>query len=331
MALNLSNIDEDERLRKLSAGQASLPMYGSMQAQGAGALGDILGIDTSAIDEFGRRQEERLSLFQPKHPERLLGSKEPFEWWKEKAALNSMNTIAPMLGFAIGSTMQAMPHPIAKAVGKTINWATYALTYNANFADTLQEHEDAVGRELTAGEKAKAALVASGVTYLDMIAPIKGATATSRMITKTFGSGGLNATRKSLQKLVNTNRQGLRQQLGKGSVHLGKLIGIEMGTEASQKAIQMATSAAPGRLGTSEGLQDVLEEAVIAGPIVGGIGSPGAVGVAREHNRDIDTARRLAKGFNRQVLEGESPTSSTKADLIDIPELTTPIRRLAEQ
>ena len=332
MALSLFNPEEEEENRGvISAGQASLPMYGAMQAQGAGALGDILGIDTGAIDEFGRRQEGILSQFQPKYPERLLESKEPFEWWKEKAALNSMNTIAPMLGFAIGSTMQAMPHPIAKAVGKTINWATYALTYNANFADTLQEHEDAVGRELTAGEKAKAALVASGVTYLDMIAPIKGATATSRMITKTFGNGGLNATRKSLQKLVNTNRQGLRQQLGKGSVHLGKLIGIEMGTEASQKAIQMATSAAPGRLGTSEGLQDVLEEAVIAGPIVGGIGAPGAVGVAREHNRDIDTARRLAEGFNRQVLEGESPTSSTKADLIDIPELTTPIRKLAEQ
>ena len=57
MALNFDNIDEDERLRRLSAGEASLPMYGSMQAQGAGALGDILGIDTSAIDEFGRRQE----------------------------------------------------------------------------------------------------------------------------------------------------------------------------------------------------------------------------------------------------------------------------------
>jgi hypothetical protein len=332
MALNLSNIyEEDERLRKLSAGQASLPMYGAMQAQGAGALGDIFGIDTGVIDEFGRRQEGILSQFQPKYPERLLQSEKPFEWWKEKAALNSMNTIAPMLGFAIGNTMQAMPHWAAKIAGKTINWATYALTYNANFADTLQEHEDAVGRELTASEKAKAALVASGVTYLDMIAPIKGATATSRMITKTFGKGGLDATRKSLQKLVKTNRQGLRQQLSKGSVHLGKLIGIEMGTEASQKAIQIATSATPGRLGTSEGMQDILEEAVIAGPVVGGIGAPGAVGVAREQNRDISTARRLAKGFNRQVMEGESPTSSTEADLIDIPELTTPIRKLAEQ
>ena len=331
MALNLSNIDEDERLRQLSAGQASLPMYGTMQAQGAGALGDIFGVDTAAIDLFGENQEAKLAQFQPKYPERLLESEKPFEWWKEKAALNSMNTIAPMLGFAIGSTMQAIPNPIAKLVGKGINWATYALTYNANFADTLQEHEDAVGRELTASEKAKAALVASGVTYLDMIAPIKGATATSRMITKTFGKGGLDATRKSLQKLVNTNRQGLRQQLGKGSVHLGKLIGTEMTTEATQKAIQIATSATPGRLGTAEGMQDILEEAVIAGPVVGGIGAPGAVGVAREHNRDIDTARRLAKGFNRQVLEGESPTSSTKADLIDIPELTTPIRKLAEQ
>ena len=71
MALSLFNPEEEEENRGvISAGQASLPMYGSMQAQGAGALGDILGIDTGAIDEFGRRQEGILSQFQPKHPER---------------------------------------------------------------------------------------------------------------------------------------------------------------------------------------------------------------------------------------------------------------------
>ena len=332
MAINLGNINDEDELRKLSAGQASIPMYGSMQAQGASALGDIFGINTQAIDEFGARQEEALGGFQSKYPERLLESANKVEWWKEKAALNAMNTIAPMMGFAIGSTLQAIPNVYAKALGKGINWSTYALTYNANFADTLQEHEDAVGRELTAGEKAKAALVASGVTYLDMLAPIKGAKATSNVITKTFGSGGLKTTKAALEKLVNTNRQGLRKQLGLGGKHLGKLIGTEMATEAGQKAIQIATSATPGKLFTTEGVQDIFEEAVIAGPIVGGIGAPGAVGVAREQNRDISTARRLAEGFNRQVMEGESPTNQKDAkNLIKLPELSTPIRDLANK
>ena len=97
----------------------------------------------------------------------------PFEWWKEKAALNSMNTIVPMMGIAIGTTMQAIPHPIAKALGTAINWATYATTYNANLADTLQEHEQIAGRKLSKAEKIKAAVVASGVTYLDMLATIR--------------------------------------------------------------------------------------------------------------------------------------------------------------
>ena len=323
--------DEEEQNR-ISAGEASLPMYGAMQAEGLGALGDIFGVDTGPIDQFGKAQEEKLGMFKSKYPERLLETESPVAWWTEKAALNAMNTVAPMMGFAIGGTLQSIPNVYAKALGKGINWATYALTYNANFADTLQEHEDAVGRELSSGEKAKAALVASGVTWLDMLAPIKGANATSSMITKTFGKGGLKTTKAALEKVVNQNRQGLRKQLGLGGKHLGKLIGTEMLTEGAQKGIQIGTSATPGKLFTTEGVQDILEEAVIAGPIVGGIGAPGAVGVARESNRDIGTARRLAEGFNRQVMEGESPTNFEEAkDLINLPELDTPIKDLANK
>ena len=83
-----------------------------------------------------------------------------------------------------------------------------------------------------------------------------------------------------------------------------------MATEAGQKAIQIATSQDPSRLFTSEGAQDLLEEAVIAGPIAGGMSVPTSVGVGREVNRDINTARRLAEGYNKQVMEGTSPTST---------------------
>ena len=64
MAINLGNINDEDELRKLSAGQASIPMYGSMQAQGASSLGDIFGINTQAIDVFGARQDEALDGFQ---------------------------------------------------------------------------------------------------------------------------------------------------------------------------------------------------------------------------------------------------------------------------
>jgi len=334
MAVNLF-LDEDEQQRKLSAGQAAVPMYGSMQAKGASALGDIFGIETAPIDLFSEQLEEQLAGFQPKYPERLLETKEPVNWWKEKAALNSLNTVVPMLGYAVGSTIQRMG-PYGFVIGSAIKMGTFALTYNANFADTLQEHEDAAGRELTGGEKAKAALVASGVTMLDMINPVKGGKATADVISKTFGKGGLQDTRNRLEKLVNTNRESLRKQVGKGAKFVGKMAATEMGTEGAQKAIQIGTSATPGRLGTFEGAQDILEEAVIAGPIAGAISTPTSIGVAREANRDIATARRLARQHNREVMEGTSPTSTEEVEagenkpLIDIPELDSNIKKLAK-
>ena len=321
---------EEERIRRLSAGQASVPQYLSMQGTGLSALGDIAGIDTPSVDAFAAEQERLLGGFESKHTGRILDSEKKWDWWKEKAALNSMNTIAPMLGFAIGSTMKALPNPIAKVLGSAINWGTAAMTYNMNFADTLEEHESAAGRKLTPTEQGWAAAVSMGVTALDLVAPIKGANATSSVIAKTFGKGGVNASRDSLIKLVNKNRESLRKSLGKGAKFSGKMIGTEMATEAGQKALQIGTSQTPGRLGTSEGAQDMFEEAIIAGPVSGAITAPTAVGVGRETNRDIDTGRRLAEGFNKQVMEGESPTNLKDAkNLIDIPELDTNIRRLA--
>ena len=326
--------EEINNVKKLNASQAATPMYLGMQGEGAGAIGDILGVDTPGIDAFAQEQEKALSGFESKYPERLLASESPVSWWSEKAALNSMNTIVPMMGFAIGSVLKLVPHPVAKILGSGVHMATYALTYNANLADTLQEHEErAGGRELSQAEKMKAAVVASGVTYLDMLVPRKGASAMSTAIGQTFGKGGLETTKKTLQKMVLMNRQSLAAQAKTGGKYLGSLVGKEMATEAGQKALQIGTSVDPGRLATSEGMQDILEESVVAGPTVGVIGSPSAVGVAREQNRDIDTGRRLAKDYNQGLAEQASATSkkSIEGSKIQIPEYQSTFSKLAEQ
>lgn len=320
--LNRNILDEEEnkRVASLTAGQASVPQYTALQAKGVEAAGDIFGITTPGVSSFRETQEAKLSGFKPKYPERLLETPEPFEWWKEKASLNAMNTVAPMMGFALGSILTAIPHPYAKALGTLVNTVTYAATYNANFADTLDEHEQLAERELSVGEKAKAAVVAAAVTALDLIAPLKGAKATSGAFLKTFGKGGVTDASKKLTKLVNTTRASLLKQVQTGAAFGGKLIGTEMATEAAQKALQIGTSVQPGRLGTSEGLQDMLEEAVIAGPTVGIVGAPGIVGQARAQNRDLGTARRLAQGFNLKQLRDAPETSTAPIEFIDIPE-----------
>lgn len=338
MSLNATDEELDRIIRSGSIGalsigalKASVPQYGSMQAQGLSTGADILGIDSSPIKAFQKRQEKLLRGFKPRHPERLLQSEQPFEWWKEKAALNSMNTIVPMLGFAVGSILQAVPHPVAKLLGTAVNYATFASTYNANFADTLNEHEQTAGRKLSQAEKIKAAVVAAGVTYLDVLSPMKVAKGTTGAISKTFGKGGVNSAKESLTKLVNTTRDSALTQLKRGAKFTGKIAGLEMGTEAAQKALQMVTSVKPGRIGTFEGLQDIVEEAVVAGPMVGGISAPAAIGVGRAQNRDLSTARRLARGFNEQekarvgmqaIQTGTDGNLGIdeQASLIDIPE-----------
>ena len=303
--------EEEERLRRLSAMQASVPQYLQMQGKGLSALGDIAGIDTPSVDAFAAEQERLLGGFESKYSGRLLESEKPVEWWKEKAALNSMNTIAPMLGFAIGNTMKAIPTPVTKILGSAINWGTAAMTYNMNLADTLEEHESAAGRELTPTEKGWAATVGMGVTYLDLIAPRKGATETSKLLAKSFGRGGVDATKESLIRLVKTNRQKLAKQIGTGAKFSAQMIGTEAATEAAQKTLQIGTSQDPGKIGTSQGLQEIMEEAVIAGPMAGAITAPTAVGVGRAENRDLGTARRLAKGYNKDLL-ANAPSDSVE-------------------
>ena len=307
----LTQEQEEERIRRLSAMQASVPQYLQMQGTGASAVGDILGIDTPSIDKFTARQERAMGGFQSKYSGRLLASDNKVEWWKEKAALNSMNTIAPMLGFAIGNTMKAIPTPVTKILGSAINWGTAAMTYNMNLADTLEEHESAAGRQLTPTEKGWAATVGMGVTYLDLIAPRKGATETSKLLAKSFGRGGVDATKESLIKLVNTNRQKLIKQIGTGAKFSAQMVGTEAATEAAQKTLQIGTSQDPGKIGTSQGLQEIMEEAVIAGPMAGAITAPTAVGVGRAENRDLGTARRLAKNYNKDLL-ANAPSDSVE-------------------
>jgi len=315
----------------LSALGASVPQYASLQLKGVEGAGDILGLNTSKINSLINEQEAKLSGFKPKYPERLAKTDSPVGWWKEKASLNAMNTVAPMLGFAVGSTLQAIPNSYAKLLGKAINYATFASTYNANLGDTLEEHRQLAGRELSQGEKAKAAIVAVGVSYLDVLSPLKVGKGASSAISKSFGKGGVDNARKSLEKLVNTTRDSALTQLKKGAVFTGKVAGIEAGTEGAQKALQIGTSVQPGRLATSEGLQDIMEEAIIAGPTAAIASSPVSVGVGREQTRDISNARRLAAGFNEQEkarvgmqaiqtgTKGELGVNE-EADLINIPD-----------
>ena len=60
--------EEIDAVKKLSAGQAAVPMYGSMQTKGIGAAGDIFGIDTAPVDLLNEQLEESLKGFTPKFP-----------------------------------------------------------------------------------------------------------------------------------------------------------------------------------------------------------------------------------------------------------------------
>ena len=46
----LTQEQEEERIRRLSALEASTPQYLQMQGEGLSAFGDILGIDTPNVD-----------------------------------------------------------------------------------------------------------------------------------------------------------------------------------------------------------------------------------------------------------------------------------------
>ena len=313
---------EEETGILLTAEQAAVPSYLKSQAEGIEAAGDIFGITTPDITEFKTGQEESLKGFESQYPEGLFKTDDPAGWWKETATLNSLNQIVPYLGYTVGTILQAMPNPVSKGLGFIINSGTFASQYNANFADTLQEHEERAGRQLTDNEKAWAGVVSGGVVVLDRLVPGKMA---KDVVKKMGGPKAVETARTSLIKRMNSARDNLGTSLKKGGKYVGAKISQEALTEASQKSLQIGTSQDPGYLATTEGLQSVAEEAAVAGPTAGILSTPGAVLDATTVNRDIARARRQAQQFNigekSSVADIFRTTGVNRdANLIDIPE-----------
>ena len=310
-----SDKDEDEDWinsvsSRLTAGQASTPTYLRSQAEGVEAAGDILGVTTPDVTAFKEQQEKKLEGFQTKYPGGLFETDDPVGWWTEQATINFPNQAFPYLGYTAGAILSVVPHPVAKGLGALINTVTFATQYNANFADTLQEHEDRAGRPLTDGEKAWAGIVSGGVVALDRLVPSKlGKDAVKKM----GGIKGVKSARDDIIKKMNAARGSLGQSLSKGAGYMGRVAGKEALTEGAQKALQIGTSQDPGYLATVPGLQSVVEEGVIAGPTSGLISTPQAVMEGGAHNRAINKARQQADIFNRELLQAEANLFETGA------------------
>ena len=320
------NWDElEEKARRgvsLTAEEAAVPAYLKSQAEGVEAAGDIFGIATPSVTQYKEGQEEALSGFESQYPEGLFKTDDPVGWWKETATLNAMNQVVPYLGYTAGALLQAVPHPVAKILGAAVNTGTFATQYNANFADTLQEHEERAGRPLTDDEKVWAGIVSGGVVALDRLVPGKMA---KDVVKKMGGKGGVETARKSLIKRMNAARDSLGTSLRKGGKYVGAKLSQEALTEAAQKSLQIGTSKDPGYLATTEGLQSIGEEAAVAGPTAGILSTPGAALEGTAVNRDIAAARRQAQRENvkeKQRVAGLYETEGKKetANLITIPE-----------
>ena len=314
----LDNLFDEEEDVQLSASEAAVPSYLHSQAQGLEAAGDIAGVETPSISAFKERESELVSSFRTRFPEGLFETDDPVGWWEEKSTINSMNQIVPFLGYSTGTILQAIPYPAAKFLGLAINTATFASQYNANLADTLQEHEDRAGRPLTDKEKQWAAVVATGVVALDRLAP-------SRMAKDLLKIKGSDAARNVIIKRINAARQNLAGSIKTGGKYVAGKTALEGGTEGLQKALQITTSQDPDYLFTGEGKRSVVEEMAVAGPTAGILSTPGATVAATSQNRDISRARGDATRFNK----GEKSRVSTiydetgldlDADLITIPE-----------
>jgi len=310
----------------LSAEEAAVPAYLSSQAEGVEAAGDIFGVSTPGVTAFKEGQEEALSGFETQYPGGLFESGDPVGWWKETATLNSLNQIVPYLGYTAGAILQAVPNPVAKLLGKAINTGTFASQYNANFSDTLQEHEERAGRPLTDGEKAWAGVVAGGVAALDRLVPSK---MSKDVVNKMGGVKGVQRARESLIKEMSAARDNLGASLRKGGGYAGRKISQEALTEAGQKSLQIGTSQDPGYLATTKGLQSVAEEAAVAGPTAGILSTPGAVLEGGANNRSINRARSDAKAFNEELIRsdadifektGVDPNNFNKQQIETIPE-----------
>jgi hypothetical protein len=323
------NWDELEEKAKvgvsLTAEQAAVPAYLKSQAEGVEAAGDIFGISTPSVTSFKKGQEDALSGFETQYPGGLFETDDPAGWWKETATLNVLNQVVPYLGYTAGAILQAVPHPVAKGLGVIINSGTFASQYNANFADTLQEHEERAGRPLTDNEKAWAAVVSGGVVALDRLVPGKMA---KDVVKKMGGPKAVETARTSLIKRMNAARDNLGTSLKKGGKYVGAKISQEALTEAAQKSLQIGTSQDPSYLATTEGLQSVAEEAAVAGPTAGILSTPGAVLEGTSTNRDIARARKQTQQFNQNLKSTAADifgktgidTGTVKSEWIDTPE-----------
>ena len=280
----------------LTAGQAAVPAYLSSQGKAIEAYGDIAGIDTPNVSEFARQQEAEFGKFQEQYPGSILDTDSPGKWWEEKATVNSLNQIVPYLGYTTSAILQALPYAPAKLLGKVIGTGTFASQYNSNYTDTLQEHTERAGRELTDAEKAWVGVVSGGVVALDRLVPAK----LGKDTVKKFGGvGGLKASREQIIKRLRTARQSLGKSLREGGAYAGKRFSQEAATEAAQKALQIGTSQDPGYLFTPEGGKSIVDEAAIAGPTAGILSTPQSILAGTAHNRDIARARGEANTFNK--------------------------------
>jgi len=312
---------------QLSAGQAAPHAYALNQLIGAQAIGEVGGFDTTNLEQYRKQQEQKLSDYQPKI-RNLFEAKnisEGIDWWSDQAMLNSMNQIVPMLGYVTGGILQAIPNPVAKFFGKAITGATFGTQYNANLGDTLQEHEERAGRPLSTQEKMWAGSVSGLVTALDYLVPGK----VSKDVVKSMGGmKNIVKTRETLIKQLKETRQSLGKSLATGAKYAGNIAGKEFVTEAAQKALQIGTSQDPGYLGTTEGMQSVIQEGLAAGPTSGIISSPQAVLEGTSTNRAIARARKQAQQFNQDLKSADADIfgntgidpGTVKSDWIDIPE-----------
>ena len=319
--------DEDVVLHPsvISASEAQLPAYLHSQAQGAEAALDIIGLESPGLSSYKEKQSKELGRFQTQFPEGLFDTKDKIGWWQEKATLNALNQAVPFLGYTVGTILQGIPYGPAKLLGSAINLGTFASQYNANFADTLQEHEERAGRPLTDTEKGWSAIISGGVVLLDRVVPGR----VAKDIAKTFKKGGIKATRASIIKTMNSAKQNLSKSLATGVKYVGGKALLETGTEGTQKVLQIGTSVDPGYLFTEPGFESVVEEAAVAGPTAGMLSTPGAVVESTSYNRNISRARNQAKEFNRlQKVAAADISRETDIDvkakyLIDIPDKQT--------
>jgi len=289
--------NQEYEVPSATAGDVALPAYFSNQLKAGVALGDIFNFDSQTLKEEQEKQENFLSQYEPKVKSLFQANniQEGVEWWKDQAILNSMNQIVPMLGYTTASILGAVPNPVAQVASKLITTATFASQYTANLGDTLSEYEDRKGGPLTDAEKAKAAGVSTMVTMLDYLTPSK----VGKDVAKQLEAlGGVKGTRDFLTKQINRTKDSLGLQVKKGAKYVGGVTAREMGTEATQKALQIGTSTDPGYLGTMAGLESIVSEAVAAGPTSGIISTPSALATATRDNRNINAARRGAERWN---------------------------------